>query len=511
MKYYLGIDNGGTTTKAALYTPDGKEVGMASVETKMIVPTPGFVERDMDEMKEANYQVIQKVISKTKIDSKDIAGIAICGHGKGLYLWGKDNKPIRNGIISTDNRAWAYPENWKADGTAEQVYQKTYQDILACQPVSLLAWLRDHEPSSMDKIKWIFECKDYVRFCLTGEAYAEMTDYSGANLLNLKTKTYDMELLELFDLEMLYEALPPLKQSTDMCGYITKEVAEITGLAVGTPVFGGMFDINACALAVDGAHENRICMIAGTWSINEYISKKPVIDGSILMNSLFCLPEYYLIEESSPTSAGNNEWFIKTLLPELKNKVEKHGGSIYEIANKWVASVPIKDDCPIFLPFLMASNVHPNGKGAFVGLTTYHKREHIVKSVYEGIAFSHRYHLDKLLEARTCKVDCIRLAGGVAKSKEWIQIFADIMNYPIEVVDIDETGTLGCAMNVAVGLGDYSSFEEAAEHMIKVKRAIMPNERHTQIYQKRYGIYYNLIEALDPFWGQLQEHIDGND
>lgn len=59
-------------------------------------------------------------------------------------------------------------------------------------------------------------------------------------------------------------------------------------------------------------------MIAGTWSINEYIRKTPVTDGSVMMNSFFCLPEYYLVEECSPTSAGNNAWFVKNLLPELK-------------------------------------------------------------------------------------------------------------------------------------------------------------------------------------------------
>ena len=57
MKYFLGLDNGGTTTKAAIYDREGKEICVASVETKMIVPAPGFVERDMDEMWEANCTV----------------------------------------------------------------------------------------------------------------------------------------------------------------------------------------------------------------------------------------------------------------------------------------------------------------------------------------------------------------------------------------------------------------------------------------------------------------------
>ena len=72
-------------------------------------------------------------------------------------------------------------------------------------------------------------------------------------------------------------------------------------------------------------------MIAGTWSINEYVRRMPVMDGSVRMNSLFCLPEYYLIEESSPTSAGNNEWFLQQMLPELRQQAAAEGRSIYEI------------------------------------------------------------------------------------------------------------------------------------------------------------------------------------
>ena len=504
MKYYLGLDNGGTVTKAALYTQTGEEVAVASIETKMISVAPGFTERDMLEMKQANFDVIKKLLDKTKINAEEIKGIACCGHGKGLYLWGKDNQPVRPGIISTDNRAWEYPLKWESNGTAKQVYQKTYQAILACQPVSLLAWLKDHEPDCIDQIQWVFECKDYVRFCLTGEAYAEMTDYSGANLINLETRGYDESLLALFGLNELYNCLPPIKTSLDVCGYITDEVAEATGLKAETPVFGGMFDINACALAVDAVYEDKICMIAGTWSINEYIRKTPVLDGSVMMNSFFCLPEYYLIEECSPTSAGNNEWFIKTMLPELKEKAEADGTSIYDIANAWVKEIPIDEFCPIFLPFLMASNVHPSAKSCFIGMSNYHTRAHIVKGIYEGIAFSHRYHLEKLLKAKETPVTSIRLAGGVARSAEWVQIFADIMGYPIEVADINETGTLGCAMNVAVGLGDYANFQEAAAEMISMRDAVTPIKKNQKVYQERYQMYCRVIEALDPIWNDLQ-------
>ena len=102
-------------------------------------------------------------------------------------------------------------------------------------------------------------------------------------------------MLKLFGLEYIIDKLPEIKNSTDICGYISKEASSKTGLVEGTPVAGGMFDIDACAIATGVVNEDNICMIAGTWSINEYLKTSPVLDGSVLMNSIFCIPKYYLI------------------------------------------------------------------------------------------------------------------------------------------------------------------------------------------------------------------------
>ncbi len=508
MKYYLGLDNGGTTTKAALYDSRGKELAVASVSTAMITPRPGFVERDMEEMWLANCRVIRGVLEKSGVSPEKIAGVGICGHGKGLYLWGKDDKPLGNGIISTDNRAYAYPAKWKENGVEEVVFRLSCQHIMACQPVSLLAWIRDQEPQRYRDIRWVFACKDYVRFRLTGEAKAELTDYSGANLVNLHTREYDPELLKRFGLEDLMEALPPLCKAAEICGTVSREAAAQCGLLPGTPVIGGMFDIDACALAVGVTDEENICMIAGTWSINEYIRPQPVLDGKVLMNSLFCLPEYYLIEESSPTSAGNNEWFIQQLLPEVVAQAREAGGSVYDTLNRWVEEISPEEFVPVFLPFIMASNVHPNAKGTFVGITTNHTRKHLLRSVYEGIAFCHRYHLEKLLATRDIPPKAIRLAGGAARSRVWTQMFADVMNLPVETVNVNETGALGCAIAAAAATGAYASLAEAAQSMCDLSAPVYPRAEKRAVYDKKYALYCKAIRCLDPLWTQMQELVE---
>ena len=201
MNYYIGLDNGGTLTKAALYTSSGEEVAVCSAATEIAVPHPGYAERDMERMWRTNCDVLRGLLVRAGVDPADVRAVACCGHGKGLYLWGRDGKPVRAGIVSMDNRAAEYARRWEEDGTAAKAFAFSCQRVLACQPVALLAWLRDNEPENYRNIRWVFECKDYVRFRLTGEAFAEVTDYSGTNLMNLHTRDYDPRLLGLFGLE----------------------------------------------------------------------------------------------------------------------------------------------------------------------------------------------------------------------------------------------------------------------------------------------------------------------
>ena len=504
MNYYLGLDNGGTATKAGLYSELGEEIAVAAQETKALLPKPGFVERDMEEMWQANCQVVRSVLKQSGVSPEDIRAVAVCGHGKGLYLWGKNGAPARPGIISTDNRAYAYPARWREQGIESALFPVTCQHILPCQPVALLAWLKDHEPETLKNIQWVFSAKDYIRFRLTGEAGAELTDISGSGLLNLSTKRYDPFILEQLGLQEIQDALPPLRGSLDVCGAVTAQAASACGLAQGTPVIGGMFDIDACALTANVTDEDRICMIAGTWSINEYLCAAPVMDGTVLMNSLAAVPGYYLIEESSPTSAGNNEWFIQTLLPELVQKCGEEKSSIYDQMNHWVESVPDRELCPIFLPFLMASNVHPNAKGAFVGMERHHTRAHLARSVYEGVTFGHRMHLERLLRSRTAPPKGIRLAGGAARSHVWAQMFADVMGMPVETVGARETGTLGCAIAAATAAGQYRDVAEAAKKMSRITCAYHPVLERQEIYNKKYRLYTRLIDSLDGIWSEYQ-------
>lgn len=496
-KYLLGIDNGGTVSKAALFTTDGKEVGVASRKVKALEPKPGWSERDAAGIWRATAAAVREVLKKTGVKPAAIACVAAAGHGNGLYLVDKSGQPVRNGMYSTDKRAQAYVDRWLADGVDAKVLPKTTQCVWAAQPNALLAWVRDNEPAVMRRAAHVLMCKDYIRFRLTGEIAAELTDMSGTSLLNVVTGQYDDEVLALFGISELKRLLPPLVKSADICGAVTARAAKETGLQEGTPVAGGMFDIDACALASGIVDERRMSLVAGTWGNNQYVSQQPLIDKDLFMTSCYCIPGYYLMLEGSPTSASNLEWFVRELMAPAKARGS--GGSVYALCNDLVASVKAEDSVPAFLPFLYGSNANPRAKACFIGLEGWHTRAHVLRAVYEGIAFAHYAHVRRLLKFRK-PPETIMFTGGAARSQVWVQMFADCFQIPMVIPAGTELGALGAAIAAAVAVGIYPGYKEAVAAMTAIARRQEPDRTKAGVYAAKYERYQKVLQALDQLW-----------
>ena len=501
-KYLLGTDNGCTVAKAALFTLAGEEIAVASRKIETITPQLGYVEMNMLHSWRATVESIREVLAKAKIDPKDIACIASAGHGNGLYLVDKQGQPVYNAISSTDTRAREVVDRWAADGVGKAIRPKTMQAIWPAQPNALLAWLRDHEPDVMKRAGWVLMCKDYIRFRLTGRIAAELTDMSGTSLMNVGTADYDDEVLEAFGIGEMRDLLPPLVRSADICGEVTADAAAETGLAQGTPVAGGMFDIDACGLSTGLTDEGPLCMIAGTWGNNQYVSKTPVVDEDVFMTTRYAIDDYYLMLEGSATSASNLEWFVTEFFGAERAAAEKSGGNVFDLVNDLVAATTPEETNIVFLPFLYGSNVNPDAKASFIGLNNYHGRGHVLRAIYEGVIFGHRFHVDRLLKFRSMP-ERIRFTGGAARSKVWVQIFADVFGVPVDIPEGTELGALGAAILAAVAAGCYGSFEDAVGAMVKFTRTQEPDPARKDLYDAKYARYNRVLEALDGVWAEL--------
>ena len=500
--YLLGTDNGGTVSKAALFTPDGRELAVASQKTETLTPAPDQTEMDMARTWQATAASIREVIDKGGVNPADIACVACTGHGNGLYLVDEAGEPVRNAIASSDSRARGYIDQWAADGVDEAIRPKTMQAIWPAQPNALLAWLRDNEPQSIENARWVFMCKDFIRFRLTGEAWAELTDMSGTSLMNVGTGEYDAEVLEAFGIPEMQALLPPLKQSADLCGKVTAAAAAETGLAEGTPVAGGMFDIDACGLSSAIVDESQLCMILGTWGNNQYISRTPVVDRDVFMTSCYSIPGYYLMLEGSATSASNLEWFIAELFKAEADRAARQGESVYDVLNAMVADTDPRESGVVFLPFLYGSNADADAKAAIVGLTDRHAARHVVRAVYEGVIFGHMTHLDRLLKFREMP-ERIRLSGGAARSDVWAQMISDAFGVPVDIPDGTELGALGAAICAAVAAGCYESYQAACDAMVNFSRSFQPDPALKDVYAAKYDRYRKVVSALDGIWKDI--------
>lgn len=501
--YYLGIDNGGSMTKAALFDGIGTLVSVCSEKVELLHPEPGMEEVDGAQLWQSNVKAIRSAITQAGIDPKEIACVACAGHGNGMYLVDGDGVPLV-GVRSTDIRARKYVDQWERAGLVDALMEKTTQRTWAAQPNALLRWFEDHQPETLRKAKWLFMVKDFVRFKLTGEAYMELTDASATSLLNNQTGQWDDELLRAWGVEKFRHLLPPLVQTTQICGHVTPEAAQETGLAAGTPVAGGMFDIDAVGLGVGMTDEQSLCLISGTWGNNQYIASAPVVSKDIFMTTLYSIPGYYLMLEGSATSTSNLEWTLSTFFKADKEllALKNSGKTIYDVLNEELAATEPETSGSVFLPYLYACPANPDGKGVLFGLDAWQNRGHVMRAVCEGIVFAHYWHIERLLKFRS-KPGEILLAGGAAKSPIWRQMFADVFQTPVRVPDGSELGALGAAIAAAVAVGTFLDCKTACKAFVKFSNVNQPDAAKADVYAKKYARFKKLLEVLDPNWSEL--------
>lgn len=503
-KYLLGIDNGNTVSKAALFDLQGKEVAVASCAADTEYPHPGWTERDMEMLWQSTAAAIRAVLAKAGASPKEIAGIGNTGHGNGVYLLDKGGQPLRNGIQSMDSRAADVVAEWNQLDLHAQVFPLTFQSFWSAQPNALLVWLKQNEPQNYERIGAILMVKDYIKYRLTGEISGDYTDMSGANLMDVGNKRYSRELMALYDLEEIYDALPPLKQSSEIAGHVTRRAAEETGLDEGTSVVGGLFDVDATAIGSGVIGPNQACLVMGSWSINEVITEEPIVDPNLFMTTIFANPDLFLTIEGSATSATNLEWFVAQCCGDERAEAKRRGVSVFEICSEEVDSVPVDSTNIIFHPFLYGSNVQPTARAGFYGIAGWHTRAHLLRALFEGVVFGHLNHIEKL-RAAGGQIEQARLAGGGSRSPVWSQMFADTIQVPMEVPDGKELGARGAALAAGIGAGIYRDYEEAIQEAVEIVRVHEPVPANTRLYLARYAEYQQLLKVMEESWESLNK------
>jgi L-xylulokinase len=497
-RYLLGLDAGNTVIKAVIFDLDGRQLAMCALDGHSVMPQPGHVERDLDELWANACQAISACIKEAGIHPGQISGIGCAGHGNGLYLLDKTHRPLL-GIQSLDTRAAPLAARL-SEMNAGALHATCLQSPWPAQTPTLLAWVKGNAPEVYARAGCVMLCKDFMTFKLTGERVSDVSDMSGCGLLRMPDCVFDDALLSLYGLEDAKPLLPRLVGSTDIAGTITANAAAETGLAEGTPVIGGFFDVVASAIGAGVSAPGEASIIVGTWSINQVFSSEPAVDPNIFMVTGFG-PDRFVNIESSATSAANLEWYVREFIERGAHHPDPFG-----YCNKLVGSVAPAPDDPLFHPFLYGSGRGAGFRAGFYGVAGWHHEAHLLRAVLEGVMFEHRRHIEVLTGAGL-KFDQATMSGGGARSPYWPQIFADGLGVPVAVARARETGALGAAIGAGVATGLFANFEAGIAAMTRPGDTFTPDPGMKRHYDRRYGLFNDLSQSLQGFWAKLASDV----
>lgn len=503
MPLFLGIDVGTTSTRVLAINEKGEIKASVSKEYPMLTPQPGWAEQDPEDWWRATVEGIREAISKG-MDPQEVKGIGLSGQMHGSVFLDKDGKVIRPAILWCDQRTAEQCE-WITEKIGkDKVVQYTCNPVLTGFTAPKIIWLRDKEPSNFEKLAKVLLPKDYIRYRLTGEYASEVSDASGTSLFDVKNRRWSKEMVEGMGLSM--DILPTVAESPEITGHLSKIASEETGLPEGIPVVGGGGDQAAGGVGAGVVEKGKIFVSLGTSGVVFAFTEEPVIDKGLRLHT-FChaVPGKWHVMGVMLSAGGSYRWFRDALGEPERTVAKMIGVDEYELINKEAEKAPPGCEGLIFLPYLTGErtpHADPYARGVFFGLTYRCTKGYLARAVMEGVSFGLRDSYE-IMKEMNIPVEEIRMIGGGARSPLWRRITASIFNMPNYTLNLEEGPSFGVALLASVGVGFYSSVEEACKATIFLKERTEPVKEEVEVYDKLYKVYGELYVSLKGHFRQI--------
>lgn len=478
--FVLAIDQGttGTTVLVLSVSLPGQVqiLGRATVDFPQHFPRSGWVEHDLNEIRQALDKAIEQACQVAAARRKDfakdrIATIGLTNQRETLCVFDRRTlQPLRPAIVWQCRRSADVCAQLRAQGLENIVRRKTGLLLDPYFTATKIRWLAENEPDTVAKAARgdaVFGTVDtYILALLTGgrSFCTEPSNASRTMLFNLQTRDWDDELLRAFRVPGR-DCLPEIRDSASVFG----TTLGFQALPDGIPITGILGDQQAALYgqACFNVGQSKCTYGTGAFLLVNTGATVPEPAPGVLATVAWQIagkPTYAL--EGAVFVAGASMHFARDQLNLLENVAESERIARGKKAAPEVYFVPA-------LTGLGAPHWLPEARGALLGLTRGTDKGQIIRAFLEGICLQVVDLVKVINESAVAPVNVLRIDGGASANDLLCQIQADLLNVPVERPQIIETTAFGAGLIACLGAGIQSTMDELV-NLRSVDRLFVP-------------------------------------
>lgn len=496
ISYMIGIDIGTTSTKAVLFEENGTIVASANEGYPLYTPTADVAEQDPEEIFSAVLTSIKQLMEQSGIDPTKVLLVSFSTAMHSVIPVDADGKPLMRCLTWADNRSVEWAEKLKNELGGHEIYMRTGTPIHPMSPLSKLLWLRHDMPEIFNKASKFISIKEYVFAKMFGEYVVDHSIASCTGLMNLEQLDWDEEALRVAGITP--DRLSKLVPTTHIMNGLSGDYAAEMGLHPATPFVLGASDGVLSNLGVNAIDPGVVAVTIGTSGAIRTVVDRPKTDPK---GRIFC---YALTEKhwviGGPVNNGGVifRWVRDEFAASEVETAKRLGISPYDVLTKIGEKVRPGSDGLLFHPYLAGERAplwNPNARGSFFGLTLHHQKEHMIRSVLEGVIYN-LYTVLLAMEEQIGQPKKIHATGGFARSPLWRQMLADIFDQKVIIPESIESSCLGAVVLGLYALGKIDSFD-VVSGMVGGTFEHTPIKENAAVYKELLPIYIRISRKLE--------------
>lgn len=504
-KILVGIDLGTTTLKAVFL--DSSQSKIVTTQVKEIFPVKvensEYIEFDPMDWWNGTIDLLKRGY-ENGVKADEIAGICFSGWTVMCLFVDQNGMPVTRAIHYNDKRHLAAAKELE-ELIGKECIEKNGNYMGIYNGFGKQYWCQKNQPELFAKAHHVMTEASWMVYRLTGVWSWNRTEAGFYAPYNSRTREWDDELLKKVGFPR--SLFPKLYDAWEIVGKVTDEAARLTGLPAGTPVVAGADDASPVALTT-GVIKTGQCFISVGSGGNIAANTDGPVSHPTILTYPHCIPGLTMAITVLSSTGLSNKWMRNNLCQAESAVASITGEDPYLYMGKAAETSKPGSGGVIFLPYLdgdYTPNNDPNARGCFVGMGTSTTKADLLRATLEGVAFSILDNINLIRELGG-SLEEIVLAGGIAKSKLWLQIIADVTGCMVSLPEETEGTAFGDALLVGFGTGIYDSIEKAVDQTVNIRRGVcIPDPKNHALYKQIFEIYKGLYPSLKQTYQRLGE------